>query len=53
MVKWKSTEVAARVSSPPLNAVDTQAYRSLVMRTAYLAQDRADIAETTKQLACK
>ena len=38
-------------SSPLLAAADTRQYRSLTMRAAYLAADRADIGNTVKNLA--
>lgn len=34
-----------------LNAEDTKLFRSLTMRTAYLSQDRPDLANTAKNLA--
>jgi len=47
----RTEEVALKeAEEPALDAVRTKEYRSLTMRGAYLAQDRADIGETCKQL---
>ena len=51
--KKKSSEVLASVGLPPVTAEQTTLYRSLVMRAQFLAQDRADIAETVKSLTRK
>ena len=50
-VKVTDAELERRLSEPALNRADTSAYRSCVMRAAFLAQDRADIGEATKTLA--
>ena len=36
---------------PQLNALQTRQYRSVVMRAAYLSQDRPDLSYSTKELA--
>ena len=36
---------------PQLNALQTKQYRSVVMRAAYLSQDRPDLSYSTKELA--
>ena len=50
-VKVTDAELERRLSEPTLSKTDTSAYRSCVMRAAFLAQDRADIGEATKTLA--
>ena len=47
-VKVTDAELERRLSEPALNRTDTSAYRSCVMRAAFLANDRADIGEATK-----
>ena len=39
------------MTSPQLNALQTRQYRSVVMRAAYLSQDRPDLSCSTKELA--
>ena len=38
-------------TSPQLDALQTRKYRSVVMRAAYLSQDRPDLSYSTKELA--
>ena len=49
--KKKHSEVMKTLELPPLDEGMQKKYRSLTMRAAFLAQDRPDIAETTKCLA--
>lgn len=51
--KKKLSDVLAAVGLPPLSPEHTTLYRSLVMRAQFLAQDRADIAESVKSLTRK
>ena len=44
-------ELERRLSEPQLSKVEASAFRSCVMRAAFLAQDRADIGEAVKGLA--
>ena len=44
-------ELERRLSEPQLSKIETSAFRSCVMRAAFLAQDRADIGEAVKGLA--
>ena len=39
------------MTSPQLDALETRHYRSVVMRAAYLSQDRPDLSCSTKELA--
>ena len=48
-VKTRLEEVLAM--SPQLDALQTRQYRSVVMRAAYLSQDRPDLSYSTKELA--
>ena len=48
-VKKRLEEVLA--TSPQLDALRTRQYRSVVMRAAYLSQDRPDLSYSTKELA--
>ena len=50
-VKHTRQEVEKAALEPPLPASQATLYRSLVMRGAYLSQDRADLGEPCKQLA--
>ena len=50
-VKAGDAELERRLSEPQLSKVETSAFRSCVMRAAFLAQDRADIGEVVKGLA--
>ena len=38
-------------TSPQLDALQTRTYRSVVMKTAYLSQDKPDLSYSTKELA--
>ena len=49
--KLKNTELDAYMALPPLGAQEATQYRSLTMRAAYLAQDRADLGEAVKALS--
>ena len=49
--KKKHSEVMKTLELPPLDEGMQRKYRSLTVRAAFLAQDRPDIAETTKCLA--
>ena len=48
-VKKRLEEVL--MTSPQLDALQTRQYRSVVMRAAYLSQDRPDLSYSTKELA--
>lgn len=50
-VKVTDAELERRLSEPALNKTGASAYRSCVMRAAFLAQYRADIGEATNTLA--
>ena len=49
--KLSDAEVEERMRSPLLPVVKATQYRSCVMRGAFLAQDRIDVAESVKSLA--
>ena len=49
-VKVSDAELERRLSEPQLSKIETSAFRSCVMRAAFLAQDRADIGEAVKGL---
>ena len=50
-VRRSSSEVEEDRHSPKLSSADTSLFRSVTMRAVYLAQDRQDIAEATKNLS--
>ena len=49
--KQKDEVVMAALRGPRMSPGDATRFRSLTMRLAYLSQDRADLAETSKTLA--
>ena len=49
--KQSAQDVATRMSLPPVPPDRVSFYRSLVMRIAFLSQDRPDLSEATKCLA--
>ncbi|CAE7358585.1 unnamed protein product [Symbiodinium sp. CCMP2592] len=51
--KLKAEDVAKRLEMPTVAPDRISKYRSLVMRAAFLAQDRPDLSETVKCLARK
>ena len=51
-VKKTAEDEAERKSSSPLVGSDITLYRSQVMRASYLSQDRPDIQESVRCLAC-
>ena len=51
--KLKSEEVLKRLELQLVQPAQISKYRSLVMRAAFLAQDRPDLSETVKCLARK
>ena len=50
-VRRSSSEVEEDKHSPKLSSSDTSLFRSVAMRAVYLAQDRQDIVEATKNLS--
>ena len=50
-VRRSSSEAEEDRHSPKLSSADTSLFRSVTMRAVYLAQDRQDIAEATKNLS--
>ena len=51
--KLKAEELAKRLAMPTVEPDQISRYRYLVMRAAFLAQDRPDLSETVKCLARK
>ena len=51
--RLKNDELDQYLSMPALGPDETRQYRSLVMRAAYLSQDRPDISEAVKALSRK
>ncbi|CAE7727098.1 putative mitochondrial protein [Symbiodinium microadriaticum] len=51
--KLKAEELDRRAKLHPVEPAEASRYRSLVMRAAFLAQDRPDLSETVKCLARK
>ena len=50
-VKMTQEDAREQLEAEPLPAADATRYRSVVMRAAYMAQDRPDLAEAVKSLS--
>ena len=50
-VKMTQDDAREQLEAEPLPAADATRYRSVVMRAAYMAQDRPDLAEAVKSLS--
>ena len=50
-VKMTAEEAAEQLAAPTMAPADCTKFRSVVMRAAYMAQDRPDLAEAVKTLS--